>query len=155
MTEGGRLVNSFEPLLEGLHDLVGDILPLEAYGFALSGGIMLGAVSTIDGARECDDVTVGWYDLRGVVYNLTTTSGKHCSVCDFFSSLDKGDVAGFLRDIRLEGPAGMTGSSTCISAPAGSDFRNLRPDSGVVFPELDSAFAASTSLTISKDFRYS
>jgi len=59
-TEGGRRVNSFEPLLEGLHDLVGDILPLEAYGFALSGGRILGAVSAIDGARECEEMTVGW-----------------------------------------------------------------------------------------------
>jgi hypothetical protein len=29
-----------------------------------SGGGIVGAVSMIDGALECDEITVGWYDLR-------------------------------------------------------------------------------------------
>ena len=29
-----------------------------------SGGGIVGAVSMIDGALECDDITVGWYGLR-------------------------------------------------------------------------------------------
>jgi hypothetical protein len=29
----------------------------------VSGGGMVGAVSMIDGAREWEEITVGWYDL--------------------------------------------------------------------------------------------
>ena len=31
--------------------------------YEVSGGGIVGAVSIIDGARECEEITVGWYDL--------------------------------------------------------------------------------------------
>ncbi len=62
MFVGGGLVNSFDPLVS--QDLVGDTLPLGVYGtYGDSGGGIVGAVSIIDGARECEEITVGWYDL--------------------------------------------------------------------------------------------
>lgn len=65
---GGGLVKSVvEPLVS--HERVGDARPVGEYALyaALSGGGIIGAVSMIEGARECEDVTVGWYDLRGVM----------------------------------------------------------------------------------------
>jgi hypothetical protein len=56
---GGGLPNSEDPP-EGVQGLVGDCRPLEEYGtYCESGGAIGGAVS-VDGARECDDVTEGW-----------------------------------------------------------------------------------------------
>jgi len=51
-----------ELVREGLHDLVGLILPLALlYDTKLaSGGGIFGAVSIIDGALECMDDTDGW-----------------------------------------------------------------------------------------------
>lgn len=57
---GGGLLNSEEPL-EGVQGLVGEFRPVGEYGtYEVSGGAIVGAVSTIDGALECDEITVGW-----------------------------------------------------------------------------------------------
>jgi hypothetical protein len=59
-TFGGGRVNSLEPLV-GLQDRVGEILPLLAYGmYEPSDGFSGGAVSMIEGARECEEDTDGW-----------------------------------------------------------------------------------------------
>lgn len=63
---GGGLLNSEEPL-EGGQEFVGDRRPLGEYVvYDSSGGGSIGAVSIIDGALECEEVTDGWNDLRGV-----------------------------------------------------------------------------------------
>lgn len=57
---GGGLVNSLD-LLDGLHDRVGDILPLDEYGaYEASLGASGGAESIIEGAREWEVDTEGW-----------------------------------------------------------------------------------------------
>ena len=57
---GGLAMNSLDPLL-GLHDRVGEIRPLLEYGaYEPSDGFSGGAVSMIDGARECEEDTDGW-----------------------------------------------------------------------------------------------
>jgi hypothetical protein len=70
------LVGEILPL--GLYDRVGEILPLGLYvlvgelpvglydSYSSLGGGIFGAVSIMDGARECDDETEGWYALRDV-----------------------------------------------------------------------------------------
>ena len=63
--EGGGLLNSEDPL-EGVQGRAGEMRPLEYGTYDDSGGAIEGAASTIEGARECEDMTVGWYDLRGV-----------------------------------------------------------------------------------------
>lgn len=56
---GGGLLYSAEPLV--VQDLAGDVRPFGEYAvYGLSGGGIVGAVSIIDGARECEDMTVGW-----------------------------------------------------------------------------------------------
>ena len=58
--EGGGRVNSLDPPRDGLQERVGEALPLAAYVvYELSGGGIAGAPSMIDGARECEEVTVG------------------------------------------------------------------------------------------------
>ena len=96
---------------------------------------MGGAESMIDGARECEDVTVGWYDLRGV----TGLVGLLCKLdllfnCD--SRVERGDLTGVRRDLLCEGPSGIFGSSVKNASPsetARGDFlgdfhRNLKLD---------------------------
>jgi hypothetical protein len=131
---GGGLLNSPEPLVS--QERVGDALPLWGYGlYDESGGIIEGAKSIIDGARECEDVTVGWYDLRGV----TGLVGLMCKLDLFFncnSRVDKGDLIGVRRDLLREGPSGIFGSSVTnasLSETARGDFlgdfhRNLKLD---------------------------
>jgi hypothetical protein len=59
---GGGLLNSADPLVS--QDRVGDALPLGEYGmYEDSGGGIVGAVSITDGAREGEEITVGWYGL--------------------------------------------------------------------------------------------
>lgn len=92
---GGGLLNSEEPL--GVQERVGDTRPLGEYElYVLFGGAMLGAVSMIEGARECDDITVGWYDLRGV------TGGR------LFGS--SRDVNSLICDALLMSPIGLFSS---------------------------------------------
>jgi hypothetical protein len=56
---GGGLLNSEEPL-EGVQDLVGEVRPDGEYGaYEVSGGAIVGVVSTTDGTLECDEITVG------------------------------------------------------------------------------------------------
>jgi hypothetical protein len=61
---------------------VGDIRPPEEYGTYDVSGTIGGAESTIDGARECDDITLGWYDLRGVTGLLHFCKLDPYSNCD-------------------------------------------------------------------------
>jgi hypothetical protein len=51
---------------DGDHDLVGDCLPVAYGSYVVSGG-MIGALSVRLFPRDIDEVTVGWYCLRGVV----------------------------------------------------------------------------------------
>lgn len=54
-----------EPARDGVQDRVGDARA-ENGSYAVSGG-RIGAPSTIEVDRELEDMTVGWYDLRGVL----------------------------------------------------------------------------------------
>ncbi len=56
--EGGGLPNSLDPL-DGVHDLVGEDGLAEKGLYEESGGGTAGRSSTIDGALECDEMTVG------------------------------------------------------------------------------------------------
>ena len=63
---GSGLLNSEDPF-EGVQGRVGDTRPVGEYGiYEESGGGIVGAVSMMDGAREWEDITDGWYDPRGV-----------------------------------------------------------------------------------------
>ena len=61
------------------------------------------------GARECEEMTVGWYD-RFVLYALLLFS-KLAFLCVSDSSFESGDLTGCLRDLLREGPSGMCGRS--------------------------------------------
>jgi hypothetical protein len=81
-------LNSLEPL-EGLHDLVGEVRPVGEYAeYESSGGGIVGAVSMIDGALECEEITVGWYDLLGV---LSLLSLRKPSCLNPVSNFERGD----------------------------------------------------------------
>ena len=56
---GGGLLNSEDPL-EGVQGRVGDMRPLGEYGTYEESRVgIVGAVSIIDGARECEEITDG------------------------------------------------------------------------------------------------
>jgi hypothetical protein len=122
---GGGLLNSEEPRV--VQDRVGDIRPLGEYElYVLSGAAILGVVSIIEGARECDDMTVGWYDLRGVtgLYELL------CKLDLSFNRLSRvarGDLTGCFRDLLREGPSGIFGSRfTKFSETVDAIFASVR-----------------------------
>jgi hypothetical protein len=106
---GGGLLNSEEPL-EGVQGLVGEFRPVGEYAvYEVSGAAIVGAVSIIDGARECEEITVGWYDLLGVLrlcVLLCKPSFFNCT-----SSFDRGDLTGLRSDLLREGPSGILGNS--------------------------------------------
>ena len=83
----------------------------------------MGAVSTIDGARECEEITVGWYDLLEV-YGLFVFS-KLISFCTSVSSFERGDLTGLRRDLLREGPSGILGNN-CEMSLAGVFFCSLQ-----------------------------
>jgi hypothetical protein len=80
-----------------------------------SGGGIAGAVSMIDGARECEEITVGWYDLWEV-YGLFLFS-KFDFFCMSDSSFESGDLTGVLRDLLREGPSGILGNNCEMPFP--------------------------------------
>lgn len=80
-----------------------------------SGGGIAGAVSMIDGARECEEITVGWYDLWEA-YGLFVFS-KLDFFCMSDSSFESGDLTGVLRDLLREGPFGILGNNCEKSFP--------------------------------------
>ena len=58
-TDGGGLLKSTDPRVS--HDRVGDDRPVGEYElYEDSGAPIDGALSIIEGALECDDMTVGW-----------------------------------------------------------------------------------------------
>jgi len=69
----------------------------------------------IDGARECEEITVGWYDLREV-YALFIFS-ELISFCISASSFERGDLTGVQSDLLREGPSGILGNRCVMSLP--------------------------------------
>jgi len=77
----------------------------------------------IDGARECEEITVGWYDLWEV-YELFVLFSKLAFFCISVSSFGRGDLTGLRRDLLREGPSGIVGNN-CEMSFAG-DFCSLQ-----------------------------
>jgi hypothetical protein len=98
-----------------------------------SGGGIVGAVSMIDGALECDEITVGWYDLRAE-YGLLVLLRKQDWFFKRDSTAGRGDWAGFRRDLLREGPSGIVGNNGAMSpvcslqdaTPSSSALRDAR-----------------------------
>jgi hypothetical protein len=90
-----------------------------------SGGGIVGVVSIIDGARECEEITVGWYGLREV-YGLFVLFSKLDSIFISDSSFERGDLTGLRSDLPREGPSGMLGNNCEMSLTG--DFCSLQDE---------------------------
>jgi hypothetical protein len=102
--------------------------------YVVSGGGIVGAVSMIEGARECEEITVGWYDLWEV-YGLYVFFSKLDFFCISDSNFEKGDLTGVARrDLLREGPSGILGNNCAMSCP------------GDLFCSLQVGMASSSAL---------
>jgi hypothetical protein len=69
----------------------------------------------IDGARECEEITVGWYVLWEL-YGLLVLFSKLAFFCISDSSFERGDLTEVRRDLLREGPSGILGNNCVMSS---------------------------------------